>query len=195
MQDQSPQFPERALQSKAVLYRPLQDIDVFVEDESGEVFYTELLNRLVGDTIKIETVIPLRGRENVVQKAESYSGSRLALFLIDGDLPWVAGLPLPSYPHLYIHPCYCIENYLFCEKAMIEIIVENRGDLTTDTARELLDWDSLSKQLLGHLVPLFVEFAVAFRLCPEIETVSRGDRVCPEQISKRYSSNNRQQKG
>ena len=174
MQDQSPQFPERALQSKAVLYRPLQDIDVFVEDESCEVFYAELLNRLVGDTIKIETVIPLRGRKNVVQKAESYSGSRLALFLIDGDLPWVAGLPLPSYPHLYIHPCYCIENYLFCEKAMIEIIVENRGDLTTDTARELLDWDSLSKQLKGHLVPLFVEFAVAFRLCPEIETVSRG---------------------
>lgn len=174
MQYQPPQFPERALQSKAVLYRPLQDIDVFVEDEGCEVFYTELLNRLVGDKIRIETVIPLRGRINVVQKAESYSDSRLALFLIDGDLHWVAGLALPSLPHLYIHPCYCIENYLFCEKAMIQIIVENSGDLTTDEAQKLLDWDSLRKHLQDNLVPLFVEFAVAFRLCPEIKTVSRG---------------------
>ena len=55
-----PRFPERALSSKAVFYRPLQDIDIYVEDESAEVFYTELLKRLVGDDARIATVIPLR---------------------------------------------------------------------------------------------------------------------------------------
>lgn len=169
-----PRFPERALLSKAVLYRPLQDIDIYVEDESAEVFYTELLKRLVGDDARIATVIPLRGRRNVVRIAQEYSASRPALFLIDGDLPWVAGLSLPSASRLYVHPCYCVENYLFCERAMIQIVVENSGNLTEEVAQEELDWNTLRERLTNLFVPLFVEFATAFSLCPEIKTVSRG---------------------
>jgi len=173
-QQAPPQFPNRALPSKAVLYRPLQDIDIYVEDEGGERFYTELLTRLIGDNARIATVIPLRGRQKVVQGAQEYSHSRPALFLIDGDLNWVAGLSLPSYPHLYVHPCYCVENYLFCEKAMIQIAVENSESLTEEEAQIQFDWDGLRNCLQENLIPLFVEFAVAFSLCPEIKTVSRG---------------------
>ena len=169
-----PRFPERALSSKAVFYRPLQDIDIYVEDESAEVFYTELLKRLVGDDARIAAVIPLRGRENVVRHAEDYCDSRPALFLVDGDLHWVAGLSLPSAPCIYVHPCYCIENYLFCERAMIQISVENSGVLTEEEAQAQLDWDTLRDELKKLLVPLFVEFATAFSLCPEIKTVARG---------------------
>ena len=45
-----PRFPQRALRSKAVLYRPLQDIDFYVEDEDSEAFYTELLRRLTASS-------------------------------------------------------------------------------------------------------------------------------------------------
>ena len=169
-----PAFPARALPSKGVFYRPLQDIDVYVEDEGSEAFYTELLKRLLPEGARIATVIPLRGRKNVVDTATSYSAERPAIFLIDGDLQWVAGLSLPSAPQLYVHPCYCVENYLFCEKAMVEIAVENSGSLSRDDAARELDWAELRTQLENHLVPLFVEFAVAFTLCPDIKTVSRG---------------------
>ncbi|MCD6394149.1 MAG: DUF4435 domain-containing protein [Planctomycetes bacterium] len=169
-----PQFPERALSSKAVLYRPLQDIDIYVEDEGAEVFYTELLKRLVGLDARIAAVIPLRGRQNVIRQAQEYSDSRPALFLVDGDLHWVAGLSLPSASCLYVHPCYCVENYLFCERAMIQISVENSGVLTEEAAEAQLDWSALREELRKLFVPLFVEFATAFSLCPEIKTVSRG---------------------
>lgn len=169
-----PTFPERALRSKAVLYRPLQDVDVYVEDEGSEVFYTELLKRLMGEAVRIATVIPLRGRDKVVEVGQNYSNSRPAIFLIDGDLHWVAGLSLPSSPHIFIHPCYCVENYLFCERAMIQIAVENRGCITEEEVKADLGWDRLREQLECHLVPLFVEFATAFTLCPQIKTVSCG---------------------
>ncbi len=169
-----PVFPERALTSKAVLYRPLQDIDIYVEDEGSEVFYTELLKRLVGRDARIATVVPLRGRNNVIKKAEEYSDARPALFLIDGDLHWVAGLSLPTLPHIYVHPCYCVENYLFCEDAMIQIVVENQGTIEDSEAKLALDWKTIRDRVETLLVPLFTEFAVAFALCPEIKTVSRG---------------------
>jgi len=169
-----PVFPERALTSKAVVFRPLQDIDIYVEDEGSEVFYTELLKRLVGRDTRIATVVPLRGRDNVLKKAEEYADPRPALFLIDGDLHWVAGLALPTLPHIFIHPCYCVENYLFCEDAMIEIVVENHGCIERDTAKDALDWPTVRNRVETLLLPLFLEFAVAFALCPDIRTVSRG---------------------
>lgn len=169
-----PKFPERSLSSKAVLYRPLQDIDIYVEDEGSEIFYTELLRRLVDDSARIATVIPLRGRENVVKKAQAHTGSRPAIFLIDGDLHWVADLPIPSLPNLFVHPCYCVENYLFCEQAMIEIAIENHGAMSHDLAKAGLEWNAIRRTLVSNLVPLFIDFATAFALCPEIKTVSRG---------------------
>ncbi len=174
MKPQLPRFPERALPSKAIFYRSLQDIDVYVEDVGSEVFYSELLKRLMGDSLRIEKVFPLGGRQQVLERAQQYTDSRPALFVVDGDLHGVAGLPVPSYPHLYIHACYCIENYLFCEKATIEVMVENSGELTPEEARERLDWSAFRKRLEDNLVPLFLEFAVAFRLCPSVKTVSRG---------------------
>lgn len=178
-QDQSyPMFPERALPSKAVLYRPLQDIDIFVEDEGSEVFYKRLLGRLAQDIARIATVIPLRGRINVINKCQQYTEKRPAVFIVDGDLEWVAGKPLPSYKHLYIHPCYCIENYLFCEKAMVEIVVENTGTLSEAKAKQILGWASFRKSLKKTLLQLFVEFATVYLLCPHIGTVSRGIGEC-----------------
>lgn len=173
-ENKPPIFPERALSSKAVLYRPMQDIDIYVEDEGSEMFYTELLSRLVGQEIRIATVVPLRGRDNVIRKAKEYIDSRPALFLIDGDLHWLAGLSLPAARYLYIHPCYCIENYLFCERAMIQIVMENSGTMKESDAKFALDWKAVRSRLEEHLVPLFIEFAVAYAVCQDIKTVARG---------------------
>ncbi len=169
-----PKYPDRALKSRAVLYRPLQDVDIYVEDEGSEVFYNELIKRLAGDIVRISTVIPLRSRQNVITAANKYKDARRALFLIDADLQWVSGEEPPDSPLLFMHPCYCVENYLFCERAMIQVAVENSGALTEDSAKAQLAWDRLHAFLKMHLVPLFIEYAVAFSLCPEIKTVARG---------------------
>lgn len=57
-----PRFPDRALMSRGVLYRPLQDVEIYVEDEDSEVFYSELLTRLVGSEVRLNKVFALRGK-------------------------------------------------------------------------------------------------------------------------------------
>jgi len=46
-------WPERAKVSLRRLFEPLQDIDVYVEDENDEAFYKALLNKVAGDKFKI----------------------------------------------------------------------------------------------------------------------------------------------
>lgn len=45
--DSLPRLPERARSSQAVVLRPLQDIDVFVEDSHSKEFYNVLMGRIL----------------------------------------------------------------------------------------------------------------------------------------------------
>src|SRR4030043_246008 len=89
-----PRFPDRALMSRGVLYRPLQDIEIYVEDQDSEVFYSELLARLVYSEVRLNKVFALRGKQRVLEECRRFTGPARAIFIIDGDLAWVAGIPL-----------------------------------------------------------------------------------------------------
>jgi len=180
-----PRFPDRALMSRAVLYRPLQDIEIYVEDEDSEVFYTELVTRLVGSEVRLNKVFALRGKQRVLEECRGYTGTASAIFIIDGDLDWVAGIPSPQIEKLFVHQAYCIENYLFCETAMVEVIVENHGRLSRDKARRKLDWSKIRLACQEPLTELFIEFAVAHLKKPDLATVSRGvGGLCTQQRRK-----------
>ena len=57
---------------------------------------------------------------------------------------------------------------------MVQISVENSGVMTEKEAEAQLDWSALRELIEELFVPLFIEFATAFSLCPRIKTVSRG---------------------
>ena len=176
-----PRFPDRALISRGVLYRPLQDIEIYIEDEDSEVFYTELLTRLMDSEVRLNKVFALRGKQRVLEECRRFTGPASAIFIIDGDLDWVAGIPLPQIERLFVHQAYCIENYLFCETAMVEIIVENHGRLTRDKARRKLDWPKIRVSYQEPLTELFIEFAVSHLTNPDLPTVSTGvGSVCTQ---------------
>lgn len=176
-----PSFPQRSLTSQGVLYRPLQDVEIYVEDEGSEVFYHELLSRLVGPEIRIYKVIPLRGRKNVLLECEAHEGEHPALFIIDGDLSWVSGEPQPNHPDLFVNPCYCIENYLICEQAMLEVAYESNGKLPRETVEKALDWPSVVAEAKDSLVGLFCEFAAAHLLAPTVKTTAYGlNSICTQ---------------
>ncbi|MCY1016962.1 DUF4435 domain-containing protein [Pyxidicoccus sp. MSG2] len=168
-------WPAKALESIATLFQPLQDIDVYVEDEGSEIFYLELLSRLTDGEFKIVRVLPLGGRKRVIEKCQSAQGNgRPSIFIIDGDLEWVRGGSPPPLKGLYHHDAYCIENYLFCATAATELIAESHGKLSRQQARDLLSWDSFLSQTITPLVELFCVFAAAQKLAPSVPTVSRG---------------------
>ncbi len=180
-----PQLPERSLTSQGVLYRPLQDIEIYVEDEESKAFYNELVGRLTDAELRIKSVFPLRGKLKLLEECKKFNAEHPALFLLDGDLDWVAGKEFPSLERLFVHPCYCVENYLFCDQAMVELIVENTGTLTRDDAREKLNWKHMRQAHVGPLVDLFIDFAVAHSLYPELPTISTGIGALLKQKSRK----------
>jgi hypothetical protein len=119
-------WPERAKAAIVKLFEPLQPIDVYVEDTNDEAFYKTLLNKVSQDKVHIARVFALGGRKAVEDAAKVHDFSkRRALFIIDGDLDWVRGLPAPQIVGIHRHNAYCIENLLFCKKAVVQILSQD----------------------------------------------------------------------
>lgn len=177
-------WPERAKAAIIKLFEPLQDIDVYVEDANDYVFYKTLLSEVTKGKIKIERVFPLGGREKVVAKAKNHDqNSRRALFIIDGDLDWVLGVPPPNIAGLHQHKAYCIENLLVCEKALCKILSQE-AIITEDQATTLLNFKFWVQSVQEPLLELFAAFATAKTLAPGEKTVAYGvGNLCTKQPS------------
>jgi hypothetical protein len=173
-------WPTKALGAVRKLFEPLQDIDVYVEDQGDEVFYTELIKRLVAGRIRVVRVFSKGCRESVVDAAKTHvRGDRAALFLIDGDLEWVKGLPPPAdLPHLHRLDAYCIENFILCASAIVSILKEELVIDAADAAAQL-NFDSWLDDIRPPLTELFAAFSVCNSIDPTHPTVSTGvARLC-----------------
>lgn len=172
-----PQWPKRGLPAIPMLFRALQPVDVYVEDTGrGDLpFYLELLNSAVKGELTITRVFPLGGRKNVVDAAETQDQkSRPALFIIDGDLPWVRGEPIPQIAGLHCHNAYCVENIVLCKDALAQLVAQ---DLVIERTKavELLAYDELINYIQLPLIKLFSAYATVTKLlATPPKTVSKG---------------------
>ena len=167
-------WPSAAKAALAYLYRPLQDLDIYVEDAQEGVFYAELFKRIAPRNIRVARVLPAGNRAAVISKAKSHDfAKRRALFVIDGDLEWVRGDQAPV-PHLvYRLDAYCIENLLVHESAAVQIVVEE-AVMSEGDAKAKLDFQGWVTSVSQSLVDLFIAFAVLNAANPAEPTVSLG---------------------
>lgn len=165
-----PRWSTRAKEALVRLFQPLQDIDVYVEDDGDEAFYRMLFERLLPE-LRIMRVFARGSRDEVLEAAAHHDFSaRRALFLIDGDLSWVRGEPAPSMRGVFRLPCYCIENVLICSRAASEILAEQEAILVTE-ASDRLEFEQW-KESVSSLVDLFVGYAVLNKIDASQPTVS-----------------------
>lgn len=170
-------WPKRANAAIRKLFEPLQDVDVYVEDINDEAFYRCLLNSATTGSVKIARIFALGGRKPVVDAAESYDHrTRPALFIVDGDLPWVRGEHAPTVVGLHCHDAYCIENLLLCEKALSTLLSQEIV-VTEDEARRRLGYQDWNQSIVAPLVELFAAFATVNHFDPTVATVSQGVAV------------------
>ncbi|PZU91585.1 MAG: hypothetical protein DCE90_19545 [Pseudanabaena sp.] len=167
------QWPIRARKAIAKLFAPLQDLEVYVEDDNDEVFYKTLLQR-VAYPVRIARVVSLGGRSAVINAAATHDpeASR-AIFLIDGDLEWVKNEPQPPGNSLYRHDAYCIENLILCKAALTLLLTQELAVSDADAESQLCfeNWISGFEDLLTEL---FAAYATVHRFCPTYRTVSNG---------------------
>ncbi|WP_288440955.1 DUF4435 domain-containing protein [uncultured Pseudomonas sp.] len=186
-QDGIPEWSQPASESLGLLYQPFQPIEVYVEDSNSEAFYLELLNRMLTNGQSIHKVIPLHGKDHVLKTCADFDDDAPALFLIDGDLDLFLGQREKGYKNLFQLRAYCIENYLFCINAARELIVEGLGTVKRDQAMPTTEWNSFFDPIHPELKNLFIHFAAARKVHPELKTVKRGLQAVVTQRRKKKS--------
>jgi hypothetical protein len=167
------------------LFEQLQDLDIYVEDEGDEAFYSKLFRRIVTDKLRVERVYALNGRSSVIEKCKTYDFSRRkALFIIDGDLDFTKGVPPPlDSPYLHRLDSYCIENKILCKEAIKKIITEET-DFDPDTIDSILDIEAWHTELRRNLPDLFAALATLHCFAPHLPTVHAGLGNILEQIDR-----------
>ena len=163
-------WPSRAARAIAALFGSLQNVDVYVEDQGDEHFYTVLFGAAAPPGVEIRRVIGLGGRNAVLLAAQHYPGGRPAVFVIDGDFSWVRGEPPPALERLIRLNAYCVENILIADTAIHAICCEE-GMCGEADAKAKFGLDSWL-HAVGSLIPVFERFAVLNQIDPGTPTVS-----------------------
>lgn len=179
--DTLPVYSEQAKADLWLFFSPLQDVDIFVEDDSQEEHYNLLFSKLAifSNDFRFMRVFGLGGFDSVIQQSNALDRSRCRIFIVDGDLRYAVQTTNPADDRVYSHECYCIENILVNKDAVTEILYEELGGECRKVAEELMDWDSFISDIEEKLVPLFVVYAAVNSLHPSIKTVRRGlGKVC-----------------
>src|SRR5579871_1068884 len=164
-------YSPESMRAFAALYRPYNDIDIYVEDRSLVGLYERLFARLLRGVAKITSVTPLGSRDMVVAEARRLKDdhSRRRFFLIDGDFCWVLG-PSPRARSLYVLKCYSIENLAFERDAVVTTacsLSPGRAAANISAIFSQERFDSITEKLF----PLFAAYTMCGLLESDCETV------------------------
>ena len=180
-----PTLAPLALKDEWILYTSIQDIDIFVEDTTQLEAYKVILERLkvFDDKFRFHRVFALGGKSAVLKQAEDLDRARCRCFIIDGDLDYALSSMNHLEERIFVHDCYCLENYFVCLKAVSRVLYEELGGEDLSTVIEMLNWEALCAEFDEVLVPLFLTYATIKNLTPSLPTVRRGLKkvVCENQ--------------
>ncbi len=126
------------------------------------------------------------GRKQVILACVSHDFSaRRALFLIDGDFPWLRGEKEDLPEGIHRLPAYCVENLIACRKATVELLFESCGKRDRGTIQKALAWATWISDEVVPLIELFKIYAVANLFEPEMPTVIEGHAAFLTQTTKK----------
>ena len=164
-----------AKSASSLFFEEYNDIDIFIEDTADgyRKIFKELLNKALGIKFNIEQVFPLGNRDEVISECakNQISNGRKRVYIIDGDLHLLNGTTLNNLNGLFTLPRYCVENYLFCEKAICEIADEEEGEIDMKDIQGSLNFFNWLKENENSLLNLFIIYAICFKYIPQIQTV------------------------
>jgi len=119
-----PRKSDAFLKGIDIFYIQFNDVNFYIEDEDQENFYYEILKKLF-PKVKLNKIFPLRGKDNVIEKASKHIGDKKKIFLVDKDFDDLLG-KIKTQSNLFYLQQYSIENYLLNENSLKEYIIEEK---------------------------------------------------------------------
>lgn len=169
--DNRPTYSNAARAAMAKLYSPLQNLTIFVEDDSMQEVYNALIKRMKIENLRFHSVIPLGGKENVINHAKEHINNFDYCYIVDGDFDFILNKNSVCDNRVFRLNKYCFENYLFNENACCMVVYEQLGNKSEREVSECVSWPSFSSNIEKKLVPLFMYYIVAKYHAPSVRTV------------------------
>lgn len=171
----------KAKVAKPIFFDEYNEIDVYIEDTAVgyKKLFTKIVQRVLEPHYKVDSVFPLGGRTEVIAACKTDQGkkNRARIYIVDGDLYLLSGETEDlNLRGLYVLPRYCIENHLLCDLSLLSIMDEEDPTRSFDVLAGLLDFDGWVDANKNHLVELFIEYGVAKKIAPTVQTVAFGYR-------------------
>lgn len=156
-------YSSSAQKVKPRFYRYYNDIDVYVEDEHDEAFYGKLLGKIVGGSIRIRKVFGVGGKPKLLEEVDKFikkPSIRKTIFIADADFDKILKRKFPNTELLYILNEYCIENFLFEEQAICDLIEEETIKRRTCNIVAQIKISKWLEEIVDKLTPLFACFII-----------------------------------
>jgi len=165
-------YTKKALIGFAYLFRPYNDIDIYVEDNTCRNMYEIFINRMLDGQAKVEKIFQLGGRPAVIDACKRNQGktNRPQLYIIDGDFNVILGKKAPELRNLYQLKVYCSENLIFTERAVLEVAVESLTNSPRDRIKITIQFSQFLNNIVQKLSPLLVIYVAVHILDAGVET-------------------------
>ncbi|OSY06767.1 hypothetical protein S2E19_06032 [Bacillus mycoides] len=160
-----PSFSQKAKISKAILYSSYNDVTFYVEDETMEHAYVNILNRLFNDEIKVTRVFPAGGKRGVLDALDLFRAGKIpsiqnkCFFIVDRDLDPFVDIDMKDDDLLIYLQWYCIENY-FIEKSAVAATLQWKLNKAPEKAEEVINFDGWFERVKKDLFDLFVAYVL-----------------------------------
>lgn len=163
-----------ARKAKSVFFEERNTIDIYIEDTAigYRKIYKCLLNRILDGQYLINDVFPLGGKNAVLQSWQNDKNkrSRPQLHIIDGDIELLNG-DRHCEKGLYTLPYYCIENIFLCEKALLDILVEEDPERERDELSAAFNFTEWKELNIEPLINLFIVYFLVKKYTPTIPSI------------------------
>lgn len=166
-------FSLHARRAIAYLFRPYNDIDVYVEDVVSRAMYEILLGRALEGKAQVKRVIPLGDRYQVIAAAtaDTTADGRRRIYIIDGDLELVLNRAGPAVPRLFRLHVYAAENLVLTETSVSEVAYESLTNTPRKDVETVVGITGLFAELERLMVPLMATLTAVHQCAPEVATM------------------------
>ena len=166
-------YSDSALLNRILFYSDYNDVNIFVEDEYKEFIYENIFQRMFNDKIKINKILPMKGKKGV-EKAfkelgEMYDG-KPAIYLVDGDFDLVMGKKMINNPNYIYLEKYNIESYYIDEKAVIKYMA-GKMKITQKNVSEKIEYSEWEDMIYAAMKELFINYMIAQEVFPDEKNV------------------------
>lgn len=165
-----------ALPNRSLFLSDLNDINIYVEDTGKEFEYEEIFERLYGETLKVFSIFPLGGKEEVKQLHSEKSlrdpDGKLNIFIVDGDFDNLWDNCKTLSPNLIYLTRYNIESYFISKEATTKYMRQylrcTRAEVESNVCFD--QWYNRQRIDAGKL---FILFSIARHHYPDLHNVNK----------------------